>query len=422
MDQQKIQELDSGIYQTAQKFQVLKHLNWPAEEEHIFLRNWHRNKLKLPTFKPHIPDFSENIKTLQSLMNRCDVNEPIEKFLHDTAESYVFAGRMLQSVGTKAFTRFSSMIYGRPDDVYKNQDINALDSAQFFLEITDNLLDCTLVPPTQFNISSQKFLEQMLPEVNHFFQDDPVELVLDETISAKTLAGSTKIKINELASFSTLDKNQLLNHEAFIHSATMINGKKQDNLKCLSLGAPRTTRTQEGLAVFSEVATLSMDIVRMRRIALRVPAIQMAIEGADFIEIFKYFLDSGQTDVEAVRSTQRVFRGGDMKGGVVFTKDGVYLKGLFEVHAFMKLAINKNHPAYIQNLFTGRLTMADVVRMEEYFENGWIKPPTYVPDWACDFRRLAVLLAFSSFVSKIQMEKVTFERFVEFEEELKIRH
>lgn len=421
MDQAKIQELDSGIFQASKKLQVLKYLAWPAQEEEIFLKSWKSGNPKLPSFNPEIPDFSSQIADLEKLMNRCDENEPIEKFLRETAESYALAGHMLNSIGTKDFSKYSSMIYGRPDDIYKNQDMTALDSAKYFLDVTDNLLNCTLIAPTVSNISSEDFANLMKNEVNDFFQDDPVKVVLDESISAKALAGSKEIKINEQTLFSSLDKNQLLNHEAFIHSATMINGKKQDNLKCLALGAPRTTRTQEGLAVFSELATLSMDIVRLRRIALRIPAIQMALEGADFIEIFKFFLDEGQSEVESVRSAQRVFRGGDVKGGVVFTKDGVYLQGLFEVHAFMKVAINQNRPDYIQNLFTGRLTMGDVVRLAGFFENGWIRPPTYVPEWACDFRKLAALLVYSSFASKVRMEKITFDRFVEFEESLKIR-
>ena len=36
------------------------------------------------------------------------------------------------------------------------------------------------------------------------------------------------------------------------------------------LGAPRTTRTQEGLATFAEIITGAIDISRLRRIALRV--------------------------------------------------------------------------------------------------------------------------------------------------------
>src|SRR4029078_13662070 len=115
------------------------------------------------------------------------------------------------------------------------------------------------------------------------------------------------------AVFSQLDKDQLLYHEAFVHTATQLNGRKQGNLKSLGLGAPRTTRTQEGSAVLSELITNSIDLTRLRRIALRVIAVKMALDGADFIDLFKFFLEAGQSEVESVRSAQRIFRGGAVK-------------------------------------------------------------------------------------------------------------
>jgi uncharacterized protein (TIGR02421 family) len=198
-----------------------------------------------------------------------------------------------------------------------------------------------------------------------------------------------------------------------------LNGKKQPNLKSLGLGAPRTTRTQEGLAVMAELITNSIDINRLRRIALRVIAVKMALDGADFIEVFKFFLNAGQTEEESVRSAQRIFRSGDVKGGIVFTKDAVYLQGLFEVHTFMRLSIRDNKPNLVRYLFSGRLTVADTLRLNPLFESGWLNPPVYIPLWAADLRRLAASMAYSAFVANIKLEKVYLERAIEMEEELK---
>jgi uncharacterized protein (TIGR02421 family) len=187
----------------------------------------------------------------------------------------------------------------------------------------------------------------------------------------------------------------------------------------LGLGAPRTTRTQEGIAVMAELITNAMDLNRLRRIALRVLAVKMALDGADFIDLFKFFLDAGQSDIESFRSAQRIFRGGDVKNKVVFTKDAVYLQGLFEVHTFLRLAIRDNKPNLVRNLFAGRLTMGDAIRLQQQFENGWLKPPAYMPMWASDLRRLSALLAYSAFVANIKLEKVTLNRFIEYEDEIK---
>jgi len=137
--------------------------------------------------------------------------------------------------------------------------------------------------------------------------DDKVEVIIDPGQSSKAIAGSNRVRLRAVPLYSELDLNQLLEHEAHIHAATMHNDKRQPNFQALSLGAPRTTRTQEGIVVIAESVTLSLDIVRLRRIALRIKAIAMALDGADFIEVFKSFLEAEQTMEESYQSTVRCF-------------------------------------------------------------------------------------------------------------------
>ena len=416
MNVEKIQKLDERVFEVSKKIRLLKSLSWPCDEENKFLNSWRANNPKLPDFKLEAPDLIGEVIELEKMAHQCDENEPVEKYLYETAMSYATSAKLLMSVGTPQFTRESIIIYGRPDDRYKTQDLTVIDSAKFFLKVTKNLLGNFLVPTPDYNISAKKFAASLKEKIDGFFEHDQVKVVLDNKISARALAGSRKIRISETEMFSQLDKNQLLNHEAFIHAATMLNGRKQTHLKCLGLGAPRTTKTQEGLAVASEVLTHSIDIARLRRIALRVLGVQKALEGADFIEVFKFFLDEGQSELDAVRSTERIFRGGHFKGGVVFTKDSVYLQGLLEIHTFMKLAIWHNKPEYILGLFAGRLTMGDVIRMRPLFESGWLVAPVYVPRWASDFRKLAAQMAYSAFISNINLDGIKFEHFIDLEE------
>ncbi|MDZ7613402.1 MAG: DUF1704 domain-containing protein [Flavobacteriaceae bacterium] len=63
------------------------------------------------------------------------------------------------------------------------------------------------------------------------------------------------------------------------------------------------------------------------------------------------FLNEGQTEVESVRSAQRIFRGGAVKDKIVFTKDAVYLQGLVEVHTFLRVAIRDNRPELVEQPF-----------------------------------------------------------------------
>ena len=419
MDEKKIQLLDNALVLASKKIKVLNTLAWPAGEEEKFLQGWHKKNPQLPQIKISPPDVQNSIKDLDNIVSRCDQTEPVEKFLSDTAESYADAGRMLLAVGTPAFTNFSTKIYGRPDMVYKLQGLSSVDAAKFFLEVTDNLLGNQVIQSTELDISAAELAGWLKTEVDEFFEHDTIEVVLDPNISSKALAGATRIRVRGSAVFSKLDRDQLLYHEAFIHTATQLNGKKQINLKSLGLGAPRTTRTQEGLAVMAELITNSIDITRLRRVALRVLAVHMALNGADFIEVFKFFLDSGQPEIESVRSAQRIFRGGATKGGVVFTKDAVYLQGLLEMHTFFRVAIRDNRPELVPNLFAGRLTMGDAIRLAPHFQNGWLSPPVYMPTWATDLRRLAALMAYSAFMTHIKLEKVDINRFIEGEEEFK---
>lgn len=419
MDTSKIQKLDDAVVQSSRKIKVLNALAWPVGIEEKFLEGWRKNNPQLPIVKLQPPDVKHEVQELNGIVQQCNMNDPVEKFLGETAQSYALAGQMLMQVGTPEFTKYSTRIYGRPDTVYKLQGLTAVDGAKFFLEITDQLLGNPAIQPTETDISATDFAGWLKSEVDEFFLHDSVEVLVDQKLSSKALAGATRIRVRGSAVFSQLDKDQLLYHEAFVHTATQLNGRKQLNLKSLGLVAPRTTRTQEGIAVMAELITNSIDLSRLRRIALRVIAVKMALDGADFIEVFKFFLAAGQSEEESVKSAQRIFRGGAVKGGVVFTKDAVYLQGLLEVHTFLRVAIRDNKPNLVRNLFSGRLTMADALRLDPYFQSGWLLPPTYIPLWASDLRRLAAMMAYSAFITHVKLEKVYLNRFIEVEEERK---
>ena len=138
--------------------------------------------------------------------------------------------------------------------------------------------------------------------------------------------------------FTRRDAAQLLNHEAFIHVGTGINGRAQVDLPILAVGHPGTTRTQEGLAVFSEFVSGHLDLDRLRRLANRVLAVQLVIDGADFVELYRWFLERSPSPEQAFESTRRIFRGAPLEGGAPFTKDCGYLSGLLGVTTFVRAA------------------------------------------------------------------------------------
>ncbi|MNZ79880.1 hypothetical protein D3C78_984950 [compost metagenome] len=133
--------------------------------------------------------------------------------------------------------------------------------------------------------------------------------------------------------------------------------------------------------------------------------------------MFEGFLTAGQTEEESFRSTQRVFRGADLRGGSAFTKDAAYLTGLLGVHTLLRIAIRDNRPDLVGHLFAGRLSLADTVRLAPLFESGWLKGPVYLPAWASDLRLLAANLAFSAFIARIKLDVLDLDVFMAFAEE-----
>ena len=130
--------------------------------------------------------------------------------------------------------------------------------------------------------------EMMEKKIKGIFGNESPEILVVDNISAKATASSKRIRLRKGASFTKKDVDQLINHEALVHVATSLNGRAQDKIKLLGANYGAVTKTQEGLAVFSEFITGCIDIDRMNRISDRVVAIQMAIDGASFIDVYRF--------------------------------------------------------------------------------------------------------------------------------------
>ena len=410
-------EADAVLLKLGRRIRVLDAIGWPVELETEFLDAWRAGKPALPDPPVRRQQFRAEIDAFQTLMRGIDRGHPIGSWLWKTAWSYCVAAQMLEHIGTPEFTRCSTLLYGRPDTKYRAQDLTAADAAASMIRTTDILVDSRMLPPIPCELTASEFAERIRAQIDPFFTDDKVEVVLDPQLASKAAAGSKQIKLRENAMFSELDVNQLVQHEAFIHTATLLNGKHQPYLRTLGVGSPRTTRTQEGLATFSEIITGAIDLNRLRRVALRVLRVNEALDGADFIDVFRAFLDAGQTDVESYRSAARVFRGGDVRGKICFTKDGAYLEGVIMVYLFVCRALHEGRGEVLRMLFCGRVTASDVVTLSPFRDTGLIAPPRYVPPWARAPERVLATMAFSAATEAFRLDTFDLERFVAYEDE-----
>lgn len=400
---ERLASLDGRLVSIAKKIRLLGTLSWPSHLLDTFLEGWRRGAPKLPEPPNELPLHDENLVALAELRKGIDQGDPVGRFLDDTAGSYAMAARMLDVRGSAEFLELGRVLYGMPHDPLPGSQRTHLDAAEQLLSATASLKDAGVRLEPDYVISSEGAREEMQTQLDAFFGEGVVRAVVDPELGSKAAAGGKNVRIRGNTGFSHGEIAQLLEHEAYVHTATALNGRNQPVLTSMSLAAPRSTLTQEGLATVAELVTRTIDIARLRRIALRIKAIAMALDGADFVDVFRFFLDEGQSEDESVRSAMRVFRGGDLRGKYVFTKDVVYVQGLVAVHTFLRKAIASHRPVLIERMFAGRIHLSDVLSLEEDFESGLIVPPKYLPKWARDVPTLAAYLAFAQVAYRIDV-------------------
>jgi len=402
---------DLALCQVAKDIKILSYLNWPIQAKQVFLEGYQKGKASFPEIRYQPLSYEREKAILRDIQKKCSNGDPVGRYLYSTAENYILCASMLEATGTEQFGALSRQIYSQPRNPILNQSLTHLDIAENILAVTEEVKDYYSYDESSVCILPETVAAEIRQVIEQVMPDRAVQVVLDQSLSSKAAAGAERVRIRSSTCFSRYDIDQLIQHELLVHSLTAINGRLQRNLTSFSLSAPRTLETQEGLAVFAEFVTHSIDLRRLRALALRVKAIDMGLEGANFIEVFEYFLSQGFSESESFASTSRVFRGGDVRGGSVFTKDCVYLTGLNEVHVFMKKAIQEGRIDYPRYLFAGRLSLGDVIDFEELFVEGFLSPPRYLPEWAADRSTLTAFLLYSSFIGSFDVQGFKLEDF-----------
>ena len=151
--------------------------------------------------------------------------------------------------------------------------------------------------------------------------------------------------------------------------------------------------------------TLGLD--RLRRLADRIVAVQLVVDGADFIELYRWFLDRTPNPEQAFESTRRIFRGAPMTGGAPFTKDCSYLSGYLSVTTFIRAAFTAGRADTLALLFSGKLDLFAIPALAELRSQGLVKPPKFLPPWASDPGWVLAHLTLSSFLANIDLGVVS---------------
>ena len=164
----------------------------------------------------------------------------------------------------------------------------------------------------------------------------------------------------------------VLAHEVGTHILTYVNGRAQP-FRQLCIGLPGYDELQEGLAVLAEHLVGGLSRPRLRLLAARVMAVEMMVDGADFMEVFRKLVRfHGYSGRTAFIITMRIFRGGGL------TKDAIYLRGLVALIKYLR------EGGQIDPLVMGKIGLQHIPMMEELNWRRVLQPPLLRPRYLED--------------------------------------
>jgi uncharacterized protein (TIGR02421 family) len=392
-----LREISSEINEVQKPVRVIAALAWPDEVEREFFAH-NASVLPKPTYQ--VPSgVEEACGVFQNLVRRLDGDNEIERFLRETCVAMATAARMLMSIGSRDFYHHSVELYGRPSSLSSDKRTTNLDLARHFEQVIEGFS-----PPLsvidQPTLGAEEAALALRARFATFFTSHPVKVRVVDHLAASASSTAAEVRLKCDARFSPRDLRQIEYHEGQVHMATTLNGRAQPVIPFIGAPSPRTSRTQEGLAVFTEFITGSISLSRVRRLCDRTRAIHMAEEGANFLDLYRFFRDRGLDEHTSFDSARRVMRGGLIEGGAPFTKDGCYLDGLLRVTNFLRIALVKGQSQLVRMLFVGKLAIDDTPLFDRLAREGLVNEPIYMPAWAKDLSYLTAFMSYAAFLGR----------------------
>jgi len=376
----KAKEAGRALNLAAKSMLILSSVAWDDEHRTQFL-----DRGKLPNPDYYTIDVTLARELIRTARKSIDGDHFVFEWLRRLADTLETTTHLITSRGTPGFFEASSTLFGEPTKLMLDRKTRVIDLARHMDGTLEGLDFSKLVMAGyETHFTAEEFVKELTPLLDYHFGDQAPAVEISDTLSAKAVAGRTRIRIRGSA-------------------ATALNGRAQPHFKILGRAHAGTTEIQEGLAVFAEIISGAMDPHRFRRLSDRVIAIQMSIDGADFKEVFDFYNDQIEDADQAYENTRRVFRGGVITGGAPFTKDMVYLNGLLRVHNFMRTVVKLGRADLIRILFCGKMDIEDVPALAQMASKGRMRAPEFMPPWAKDLRFLVSYMAYSGFLNQVKI-------------------
>jgi uncharacterized protein (TIGR02421 family) len=349
---------------------------------------------------------ADESKRLETLARSIDGDEPIPTFLRSAVRSAVDRNRMILAIGTKEFGALSREIFGGARSTFYGLPVSNLDLANHLLDRLRVIGWDEAKDRAPKKHGAEQLAAELTARIAAHRPKIDVSVILDDRCSSKAIAGMTRVRVRTDATFEPWEADGLYVHEVETHAFTAQNGAAQELAPFLRGGGPRTTPTQEGLAVFAELYHHALATPRLERLAVRVKMVEMAEDGASFIDLHRWLVERGESPRDAYLDAARVCRGGVVAGGAPFTKDACYVAGLLHVYAFMSTFVRAGFRDEVEMLVAGRIALDDVVALAELRALGLLSRPKHRPAWLDRWSTLLPFFAFASFMDAINLAPV----------------
>ncbi|ASQ46633.1 flavohemoglobin expression-modulating QEGLA motif protein [Legionella clemsonensis] len=410
-----IQELSARLVEAQRTIRILDSIKWDDAIKKDFFT---KKAQALPKIdrdyylnKPLPFDATEKQEEFRLIVrdaqNQLGQYSPVTRLIKRQCEEYARAVQMLNARGTPAFCELAMELYGSPDDAFYSGGPRLSELGTLLFDVLTALEVQLKSEADEKKHTPQKAQELLQERLSHFFDQHPgkVTVMVSDDMVADASAGADTIKLSQHAMFSDRDLKYLEVHEGWVHVGTTLNGATQPYCSFLGKGSPSCSVIQEGLAVITEIVTFSSYPGRVRKITNRVIALEKVRQGANFIDIYRYFIECGLTEDDSYNHTVRVFRGSTPEGGP-FTKDLSYAKGFLLIYNYMRFAISQRRIDSIPLLFTGKLILDDLPLLGELKERGILSPPVYLPPPFKDLAALSAWMSFSLFLNKFSLNEI----------------
>jgi uncharacterized protein (TIGR02421 family) len=348
---------------------------------------------KIAEFQRIIDEIAQEVGTEDSL----------GRILIQSCREFQDLVRMLSMRGRPEFYEYSRRLYGSPQDHFFGSLATVKDLGLHLYNILSVVQGRSEPEEKKIEVDAPEAMRDLEERFSRYFAGQSVKVVIEDEMVADAAASAKTIKLRQAATFTRRDIDILEVHEGWVHMGTTINGLEQRVAKFLHKGPPRVTATQEGLAVLMEIFSFVTFPRRARKINDRVLAIAKAEDGANFLDVVEYFRTEGYEEEDCLIASQRVFRGGDVRGKFPLTKDISYCKGFVENYNFIRACIQAGRSEIVPFLFVGKVHLTDVPVLYQKYKEGIVDAPRFLPPMFRDLNSLIVWMSFSNFLSAAGM-------------------